>query len=155
MKKLTVLTILFLGLAINQKSQAQINVNMNLRSQPAWGPVGYERADYYYMPDIDAYYSVPKRQFIYEDDNKWVFANSLPARYSGYNLYNGHKVVINEPNPYLRADAYRVKYASYKGGKGPKQVLIRDSHDQRYKNNGPQVGGHQDNGNQKTKVRAI
>ncbi len=149
MKKLTVLTILFFSIAIYQPVNAQININ--LTAQPAWGPVGYDRVDYYYLPDVDAYYSVPKRQFIYADGGKWVFANNLPPAYRGYNLYTGHKVVINEPNPYLRADAYRLKYANYKGGKGPKQVAIRDSKDQRYKNNGPRVGGHQDMGNNKNR----
>jgi hypothetical protein len=74
----------------------------------------------------------------------------LPARYNGYNIYNTYKVVVNEPRPYLRADVYRTKYAKYKGH-GPKQIIIRDSHDNRYKNNGPGNSGHWDNGNGKNK----
>jgi hypothetical protein len=152
MKKLTILTMFFCGLLIHQQSNAQVklNVNVNLGSQPTWGPEGYDYVDYYYLPDIDAYYSVPQRQFIYLDGNRWAYANSLPPRYAGYNLYNGYKVVINEPKPYLRADVYRVKYAKYKGGNGPKQIIIRDSHDQRYKNH-PGKSGYKGNGKNKGK----
>ena len=32
-----------------------------------WGPGGYDHVDYYYMPDIDAFYKVPTRQFYYFD----------------------------------------------------------------------------------------
>ena len=149
MKKITVLTMLFLSVVIYKPVDAQININLS--AQPSWGPVGYDRVDYYYLPDVDAYYSVPKRQFIYEDGNKWVFANALPARYSGYDLYKGHKVVINDPNPYLHPEIYREKYGKYKNGRGPSQVIIRDSHDERYKNNGPRIGGHEDNGNHKNR----
>src|SRR5687768_9540391 len=82
-------------------TQAQISVNFNVGSQPLWGPVGYDQANYYYMPDIHTYYSVPTRQYVYLQNNKWQFSNALPSRYSGYNLYNGYKVVMNSPRPYL------------------------------------------------------
>ncbi len=145
-----VLTILFFSIAIQQKTNAQVrlSLNLNLNSQPAWGPEGYDHVDYYYMPDIDAYYNVPQRQFVYLEGNRWVFASSLPPRYNGYNLYSGYKVVVNEPRPYLRADVYRARYAQYKGGRGPRQVIIRDSHDQRYKNHGRDEDAH-DRGNGK------
>jgi hypothetical protein len=152
MKKITILTVLFFSIVMFQKSTAQINININPNTavQPTWGPVGYDRVDYYYMPAIDAYYSVPQRKFIYPEGTRWIFANSLPARYGGYDLYNGYKVVVNEPRPYLHPEIYRVKYKQFKGG-GPQQVLIRDSHDQRYKNNGPNNNPHHDNGNGKNK----
>ena len=155
MKKFTILSILILSMAFLQETNAQVklNVNLNVGNQPAWGPVGYDHVDYYYLPDIDAYYNVPQRQFIYLDGRDWVFANSLPPRYSGYNLYNGYKVVVNEPRPYLRGDVYRVKYGKYKGNNGPRQVIIRDSHDERYKNNGRNDNEHEDNGNGKNKGR--
>lgn len=149
MKKFTAIAILIFSAFVSQPAQSQVNVNINLGRQPAWGPVGYDRVEYYYLPDIDAYYSVPKRQFIYADGNRWIFSNSLPSRYAGYDLYNGYKVVVNDPTPYMRPDVYRVKYGKYKGNRG--QAIIRDSHDERYKNNGPNYGGHQDNGNHKNK----
>ena len=133
MKKLFILMGIAIGLLTTQSADAQIrvNANINIGNQPAWGPVGYDRVDYYYMPDIDVYYSVPDRRYIYLDGGKWIFASNLPGRHRGYNLYAGPKIVINEPKPYLRADVYRAKY---KGWKGPKQIVIRDSDDDKYRN---------------------
>lgn len=133
MKKLFVFGLFVFGF-MYQKADAQIRIglNINIGTQPVWGPVGYDHVDYYYMPDIDAYYYVPQRQFIYLEGNRWVFAASLPARYRGYDLYGGYKVVINEPRPYLRNTYYRTHYVKYKNWRGPRQVVIRDSHDNRY-----------------------
>ncbi|MEC5142940.1 hypothetical protein [Chitinophaga sp. 212800010-3] len=134
MKKITLVAILFIaGLyyAPATTAQVRLNVNVNIGNQPLWGPVGYDHAEYYYMPDIDAYYSVPQRQFIYYNDDRWIFAPSLPPRYN-YDLYRGYKVVINESRPYLRDDYYRREYGRYKGWYG-KQDLIRDSRDERYR----------------------
>lgn len=151
MKKLMALTILFFSLVTYKQSNAQVHINVNIGSQPAWGPVGYDHVDYYYMPDMDVYYNVPQRQFIYLEGNRWAFSSSLPARYRGYDIYNNYKVVVNEPRPYLRADEYRARYGRYRGDRAPRQVIIRDSHDQRYKNNDRENNDHQDNGNGKNR----
>ena len=115
-------------------AQVKLGVNVNLGTPPAWGPAGYDRADYYYIPDLDMYYDVPGRRYIYKDKNRWVFVNQVPPQYRNYNFYNGYKVVINEPTPYLRDDHYRVAYVKYKNWKGPKQVVIRDKGDKHEKN---------------------
>ena len=95
-------------------SHAQVSVSVNVNVQPNWGPYGYENVNYYYMPDIEAYYYVPKHQFIYLNGGNWVFAASLPPRYSSYDLYRGYKVVIDEPRPYLHHEVYRTRYAHYR-----------------------------------------
>jgi hypothetical protein len=111
--------ILFSIGAVNTASaQVRLNVNVNIGSQPQWGPSGYNYVDYYYMPDIETYYYVPTRQFIYLSGGNWVFAYNLPPAYRSYNLYSGYKVVINQPKPYMYHNTYRVKYAKYKGHKG-------------------------------------
>jgi hypothetical protein len=116
MKKLLLLSLILAAITFSNPTSAQVkvNVNINVGTQPEWGPVGYSHVDYYFMPDIDAYYYVPQHQFIYMEGPRWVFAASLPARFGTYDLYRGYKVVINEPRPYLRHDVYRVKYAKYK-----------------------------------------
>ena len=131
MKKLFLaFTVAFLAFTATP-SQAQLSVNFNIGSQPLWGPVGYDRADYYYMPDIQTYYSVPKRQYVYLNNGRWLFSNSLPSKYSGYNLYNGYKVVLNSPRPYLMFNDHKAKYAKYKGYKSH-QKSIRYSNDSKY-----------------------
>jgi len=127
MKKIIFATAVLLGaIAITKHSNAQVKVgvNINIGSQPEWGPAGYDYVDYYYMPDIDAYYYVPRRQFIYLSNGRWIFASSLPVAYRRYNLYSGYKVVINEPRPYLHHNVFQERYARYKG-RTNEQISIR------------------------------
>jgi hypothetical protein len=132
MKRLLCVLVLSGVLLLSQSSaKAQVHVNVNIGAQPLWGPVGYDVAEYYYLPDLQMYYYVPRHQFIYLNNGNWVFANGLPARYHSYDLYSGYKVVINEPKPYLHFNNHRAEYAKYKGWKG-KQVVIRDSREPKY-----------------------
>lgn len=128
-KTIFILAFLFTGFAV-KNAAAQLRVNVNIGVQPIWGPVGYDYAEYYYMPDIDMYYNVPRHQYVYIERGRWVFSTSVPYRYRSYDFYNGYKVVINEPNPYRNAAMYRTKYASYRGQHG--QGNIRNSNDSRY-----------------------
>lgn len=148
MKKMILMaTFLFASVILcrNANAQVRVGVNINIGSQPVWGPVGYDYAEYYYLPDIDAYYYVPRRQFIYLSNNRWVFSTALPVRYRDYDLYSGYKVVVNEPRPYLHPDVYRSRYAPYRGRHD--QVIIRNSNEPKYYvvKGHPKYNGH-DNG---------
>jgi hypothetical protein len=134
MKKIILAAAVLLGCISIQKAEAQVSVSLgvNIGSQPAWGPVGYDYANYYYMPDIDTYYDVPTHQYVYYDNNVWVHRAYLPARYRNYDVYGGYKVVINERNPWVRNNIYRTRYAGYRGRHD--QVIIRNSRDVRYAN---------------------
>ncbi|HWZ34833.1 MAG TPA: hypothetical protein VNW51_01680, partial [Mucilaginibacter sp.] len=127
-------------LAFRAEAQVHISLGVNIGSQPAWGPVGYDHAEYYYMPDVDTYYDVPRHQYIYLQGNVWTRGAVLPSRYS-FDPYSSYKVVINEPSPWLRASVYRDKYRDYRGRRD--QELIRDSRDEKYSKH---WNGH-DNGN--------
>jgi len=129
MKKLVVL-VLLVSASFFTKASAQFRISVNIGSQPTWGPVGYDHVDYYYMPDMDVYYYVPTRQYIYLQGNSWRFSYSLPSRYGRYDINNVYKVVVNEPRPYNRASYYRSKYSGYRGRHD--QPIIRNSHDQKY-----------------------
>lgn len=132
MKKMIIAAALILGCTMYKTADAQVSVNLgiNIGSQPEWGPVGYDYVNYYYMPDVDAYYDVPNHQYIYLSGNTWVRRRYLPASYN-FNPYTSYKVVINEPRPWTRATVYRTKYVGYKGR--PSTVIIRDSRDVKYK----------------------
>jgi hypothetical protein len=132
MKKLIITLALGFAALMPINSYAQVSVNFNIGAQPLWGPVGYDRVDYYYLPAIETYYSVPQHQFVYlNNNNQWVFTNSLPAQYVGYDLYHGYKVVLVGPKPYLNFKNDKVKYAKYKTVKS--QPVIRYSTDPKYK----------------------
>jgi len=150
MKKL-LLSIAFIAgtFFVTLQAQLKVRVGINIGTQPAWGPAGYDHADYYYLPDMDVYYNVPQRQFIYFDDGRWRFAASLPGRYGSYDLYHSYKVVVNEPRPYLRGDYYRERYGPFRGRRD--QEVWRDRkewHDngnhygQRNKENHDRGNGH-------------
>jgi hypothetical protein len=111
-------------------SNAQINVNINLDSQPVWGPTGYDYVEYYYLPDIEVYYYVPQHRFYYYENDKWIYGSSLPSRYSNYDYYKSYKVVVNERKPWRNHKTYRDKYYLYKDRHD--QEAIRDSRDSKY-----------------------
>ena len=151
MKKIILLAAITFTAAVftNTSAQVRLNVNINIDSQPDWGPVGYDHADYYYMPDIQTYYYVPTRKFIYLSGGNWLFSYNLPSRYRNYDLYTGYKVVVNEPRAYRHYQTHREQYSRYKGNRS--QVIIRNSHEEKYKRNGHDNGNH--NGNNKGKKR--
>jgi hypothetical protein len=131
MKKICLLITIVAGFIIYTPASAQIRVNINIGNQPTWGPVGYDHVDYYYLPDIETYYYVPTRQFIYFNNGRWIFSASLPYHYRNYNLYSGYKVVMNEPRPYENFYRHRSEYSRYRNY-GGRQVIIRNSDDPRY-----------------------
>lgn len=132
MKKMILCGVLFLSAIVfnNARSQVRLNVNVNIGSQPVWGPVGYDYVEYYYLPDVEAYYYVPTRQFIYLSGNNWVYAYSLPSRYRTYDLYSGYKVVVNEPKAYRHFRTHKARYSSFRGNHS--QVVIRNSDQPKY-----------------------
>jgi hypothetical protein len=124
MKQVLLLTSLFLTMMVVKPAQAQVSVQINIGSQPQWGPDGYDYVDYYYLPDIEAYYYVPTRQFIYLEGNQWIFASNLPYRCRDYDLYSGYKVVINGRDPYRNHWEHRRRYLPYTYHQ--RQVILRD-----------------------------
>lgn len=111
-----------LFLLVASTTQAQVSVNVNIGTPPVWGPVGYTEMEYYYLPDIEAYYDVRAAQFIYLGGGTWVRSSRLPRQYRNYDLYSGYKVVLNDYHgrtPYVYYNKHRTKY--YKGYHGSPQ----------------------------------
>ncbi|MBC8033071.1 MAG: hypothetical protein H7Y03_02935 [Chitinophagaceae bacterium] len=127
MKKLVFLSLFITGTTIGLSSQAQVRVNaqININSQPDWGPVGYDYAQYYYLPDADMYYNVSSREYVYRERGRWINTRMLPSYRRNINLYSSYKVVINDRNPWMRHDHYFRNYGSYRGYRG--QVCRRDN----------------------------
>ncbi|MDN3582299.1 hypothetical protein [Mucilaginibacter flavus] len=132
MKKIILTAAIVLGFLSIKPASAQISLSINIGSQPEWGPTGYDRADYYYMPDIDSYYDVNAHQYVYFNNNVWIHSAALPPRYSNYDVYHGYKVVVNERTPWVHNTVYRTRYASYRGRRD--QTVIRDSREVKYRN---------------------
>jgi hypothetical protein len=102
-------------------AQAQVSVNVNIGRPPAWAPVGHAATEYYYLPDVEAYYDIRQTQFIYFGNGRWIRSKNLPGRYRNYDLYGGYKVVLNDyhgSRPFNNFKNHKIKY--YKGYKGEK-----------------------------------
>lgn len=126
-----IITALFLwGASGTSYAQLRVNANINLGTQPAWGPTGYDYVENYYMPDIEVYYNVPSHRYYYNERGRWRSSSVLPSRYGRFDLYNSHKVVVNDRNPWRNNDKYRNQYSSFKGRHD--QSPIRDSRDSKY-----------------------
>lgn len=146
MKTLKILTIGIMMLFASNSMNAQVSVNVNIGSQPSWGPAGYESVDYYYLPDIQTYYDIRATQFIFLSKGHWVRSRYLPTQYRNYDLNHGYKVVLNDyhgTRPYSNYKYHKVKY--YKGYKGTPQRSIgyRDNDRDNRGNNGN--NGHKNN----------
>ena len=105
--------------------QAQVSVNVHIGVPPPWGPVGFNEARYYYLPDVEAYYDVPSSMFIYNNGRTWVHRAHLPSRFKNYDLYGGYKVVMTDYRgdaPYANFKEHQMKYG--RGYHGESQRTI-------------------------------
>jgi len=118
------LKLIAIGIVIflSTSAKAQVSVTVNVGSPPLWGPAGYNEVQYYYIPDVEAYYDVHTSMFIYYSGGNWIHRTYLPKRYRGYDLYNGYKVVLVDyhgNSPYHNHNVYKNKYK--KGYRGAPQ----------------------------------
>ena len=118
------LKLIAIGIVIflSTSTKAQVSVTVNVGSPPLWGPVEHHDVQYYYIPDIEAYYDVHTSMFIYFSGGNWIRRTYLPKRYQGYDLYNGYKVVLIDyhgNSPYHNHNIYKNKYK--KGYRGAAQ----------------------------------
>lgn len=113
MKTLKITSVLAIALFAATSAQAQVSVNVNL-GVPVWGPPVASSVDYYYLPDIDAYYDLRSTQYVYVNQGRWIRSRSLPVAYRNYDLRNGRTVVINDyhgRSPYVYHYKHKAKYS--------------------------------------------
>ncbi len=133
MKKLLIAISIFFALGMVSPTMAQnINININLDKQPAWGPTGYDYAGYYYFPDINVYFDVNNSLFYYLSGSRWISNQYLPSSYRKYDLYSMYKVVVNDNQPWLQNKTHKKSYSQYKGDRT--QEPIRYSNNTKYNN---------------------
>jgi len=115
MKKTLPATIVLCALfSVNTgKAQTSFALNVNIGRQAGLQAANYYESQYYYFPEIDLFYDIVNRRFVYFENNRWVYASELPYTYRGYDVSRGYKVMINEYKPYLHGNEYREKYREY------------------------------------------
>lgn len=97
------------------QAQVSVGLNVNIGSPPAWAPPPpvHTEVRYYYLPEIQTYYDVNTRHYIYLDRGRWARRTYLPVAYRDYNLYRGPKVVVENyygATPYTYYKPARVKH---------------------------------------------
>jgi hypothetical protein len=112
MKKIKLILLGLLLMTVTQ-FQAQVSINVQFGTPPVWAPVDRVETQYYYLPDIDAYYDVPTANFIYIKNGRWFRSTSLPYRYRNYNLRGGNVVYLTDyrgNSPYMYHKNHKEKY---------------------------------------------
>jgi hypothetical protein len=85
--------------------------------------------DYYYLPDVDAYYDVNAQCYFYNDGTNWISAAYLPGAYANFDWRSARHFEIRGTRPYLHDDIYRSRYNG-------RQVAAFASKNNDYRNNG-------------------
>jgi len=123
MKKFVLAIIIAAGGLTTQIAAAQVGVNVGLRigplvinvHKPIAPAVVYD--DFYYLPEVDAYYSVPEHCYYYMDGGgSWVNAAYLPGRYHDYDWRTARRYEVRAQRPYANHEYYRNKYNGNRGG---------------------------------------
>ncbi|MDP9047096.1 MAG: hypothetical protein M3N14_03105, partial [Bacteroidota bacterium] len=127
MKKLTILSAIALSGLLCKTADAQIGIHLGFHfgtpvythqrvvvqepvySEPA-AEVYNSGDDYYYLPDVDAYYSVNEECYYYNDGENWISAAYLPGAYRDYDWRSERRYEVRSPRPYMHDDIYRSRY---------------------------------------------
>ncbi len=82
---------------------------------PQWGPSYYDGTRYYYLPDIESYYDIYSREFIFLNHAQWIYSPYLPIIYPDYNLNNSFIVVVNSNiyQPWMHHQYYVSHFPRY------------------------------------------
>jgi hypothetical protein len=134
--------------------KSQVSVNVNIGSPPLWGPVGHPDVQFYYLPDVEAYYDINTSMFIYFGGGIWVHEPHLPGIYANYDLYSGYKVVLSDyhgSTPYVNFHDHKKKY--YKGYKGASQKTIGQKPGKG--NSGSRSSGKSNSGEQRNQNHSV
>jgi len=134
MKKLIILSAIALSGLFYNTANAQIRVHIGLNLwphrvyvQPAAvvdvpapapavcedenAPADYDPADdYYYLPDVNAYYSVANQCYYYNDGDNWVSAAYLPGEYYNFDWRAARHFEVRAVRPYLHSDFYMNRF---------------------------------------------
>jgi hypothetical protein len=138
MKKLVLTMMIAAGSLMHNAADAQVGVSVGLNIGPLsvqiHKPV-YD--DFYYLPDVEAYYSVPEHVYYYMDGDDWVCNQYLPGAYRNYDWRNVPHYEVRAQRPYMNHETYRSRFGGYGAGR---MDWNRGRHDGGYAYNGPQRG---------------
>jgi hypothetical protein len=111
LKNLILGALFFATVAMNAQI---VKVDRQYGGTPVWAPkTAPTTVKYYYLPDIQTYYNVPDRQYVYMKDGKWVKTTTFPSAYKGYDLRTSRPVYLTDykgNTPYVLFPEHKAKY---------------------------------------------
>ncbi|MBK0378867.1 hypothetical protein [Mucilaginibacter segetis] len=122
MKKIALLSAILMGGMVYNTANAQISIHIGLNipthrvyvpvqtSVPVYNDEFDDSDDYYYLPEVDAYYSIPRRAYFYFDGGRWISAAYLPGAYRDFDWRTARRYEVHARRPYLHAEVYRSRY---------------------------------------------
>ncbi|MBS7563142.1 hypothetical protein KHS38_01880 [Mucilaginibacter sp. Bleaf8] len=117
MRKLFVTMILAAGSLMYKNAEAQVGVSVGFNIGPVsvqlHKPAAVVYDDFYYMPDVEAYYSVPENVYYYMDGDEWISAPCLPGAYRDYNWRNVRHYEVRAERPFRNHDYYRSRFGGF------------------------------------------
>ncbi|AWG22229.1 hypothetical protein FFWV33_12230 [Flavobacterium faecale] len=106
-----------LFLVVSSVAEAQVSLNVNIGSRPVWAPVQRNVAvDFYYVPDVHAYYDTRASMYVYQNGNNWVRSRDLPTQYRNVNINNCQTVALSGYRGYR-------PYEHYSNHRAPQRVV--------------------------------
>jgi hypothetical protein len=155
MKRLVLLSAIAISGLIHNTAKAQFSVHVGVNlfphrvlvaprvdvDAPVYTDVNYDdQDDYYYLPDVNAYYNVNEQCYYYFDGNNWIAADYLPGEYREFDWRAARRYEIHASRPYLHNDVYFNRYrgnvdVAYNRDRFKDGFDNRDNH---YANRGPQ-----------------
>lgn len=90
-------------------------VSQTRYENPEWAPPYYPGVRYYYLPDIEAYYDLSSRQFVYLSNGRWYDSAQCPSIYAGFDLNNCFAIAldVNIYQPWMHHQYYVSHYPRY------------------------------------------
>ncbi len=128
MKKI-LYTFAIASIAIVTSAKAQVSIGVSIGAPapvvvapaaPVWIPSG-GASPYYYFPDINCYYDMGVGQYIYMENNAWIYSRAIPPRFARYDFRRARVMPMNQ-----RVFAGRgiPAYGAYRGG--GRQVVVNN-----------------------------
>jgi len=90
-------------------------VPQNTYETPHWAPPVYSGIRYYYLPDLECYYDIYSREYIFLDHARWIYSREIPYMYRDFDLNNCFVVIVNSNiyQPWMHHQYYVSHFPRY------------------------------------------
>lgn len=118
LKELRIMVIILLSVSLLSSCDLYTYSTVGVQTHyenPQWAPSYSAGIRYYYLPDIEAYYDLSAREFVYLSNGQWYYSASCPSNYAGFDLNNCFTVALNVNiyQPWMHHQYYVSHYPRY------------------------------------------